>query len=189
MQSALAMTRWPLSSYDNADVLTSALEKAHSFLFALAVQLLMSSDYVSADDGLGTETFIVQAMTVVRPLAVAIEVSLGIIVCLVLALLSLSVKRPSELLRDPASIQDVMVMIVPGDAGPTNIRRLSGDECNKFVKLEGGVLDHIPRLRSKGTKRNTKMRECCPKDHTMPSEHEHQCQNSPKRPWELTTAM
>ena len=68
-------------------------------------------DIVKAGDGPGTVEGNLNAIIVVRPLALVVESSLGVVAVLALALLYTQKRHSSQLAGDPASISDVLLMM------------------------------------------------------------------------------
>ena len=99
--------------YLNASILASSFERAHKLLFAIAFASLLSTDVSNADPRMGLVNGVVNTVVIVRILALIVEISLGLVVVFALALLYLSWSRGSGLLKDPASLTDIMSMITP----------------------------------------------------------------------------
>ncbi|KAG8529855.1 uncharacterized protein KY384_005336 [Bacidia gigantensis] len=146
MQFALAITRLPLVEYTDTGVLASAFEKAHQLLFASAIQSVLSTKYVEADTREGRENYDLRAIVVVRPLAVAVEGALAIATLLTIVLLILYTRRPSELLRNPASIKDIMSMIDPMENSLMNAQNGITRPRYERLILKKGELYCIPIL-------------------------------------------
>ena len=90
--------------------LHDAFERAHKLLFAVAFSTLTSAQ---ASIGLqdvkpGMRQDNVEAIIMVRTISIVVEVVLAIIALLAIVLWYYSNRRPSRLIRDPASIADVM---------------------------------------------------------------------------------
>ena len=117
MEFALALTRYRLESYSNGTTLASSIEKAHKLLFSLAVQSLFSTTGVDGRLRMGSASVERQAIAVVRPLALAVEASLGLASILTLVLLCAYRRRSSQMTHDPGSIRDILKMISPPSGG------------------------------------------------------------------------
>ena len=113
---ALGTTQWELPAYSNATLLASSFERAHQLLFALAVRSLLSDEKVVPDPRPCFHRQNLRAIVVVRPLALTVEITLGIVAVLTLALMYRCFTRPSELQCDPSSLHDVMIMIDPKES-------------------------------------------------------------------------
>ncbi|KAL8801402.1 MAG: hypothetical protein Q9182_004466 [Xanthomendoza sp. 2 TL-2023] len=108
---ALGLGSRDLSGYTDPRILTASFEKAHKLLHALAMRQLMNSNLIDVDSRQGTVSGKVNAILVVRPLAIAVETLLAVVVILILALMFYSRTRISQLHRDPASLTDLIVML------------------------------------------------------------------------------
>ena len=108
---AVGMTRFPAQAYMERENLISSLEKAHRLLFALATNGLLTM----ARNESGTVTIAVTGsvygISVVRPLAIAIEALLGCSIVGILLLLFVTTRRPSCLAKDPASLSVIASML------------------------------------------------------------------------------
>ena len=107
---ALGTTQLDIADYSNATTLATSFEKAHQLLFSLAVRSLLSNETVDPDPRPGVYRYHRRAITVVRSLALAVEMILGVVTALTLGLMFHSLTRTSELIRDPASLRDIMTM-------------------------------------------------------------------------------
>ena len=122
---ALGTTQLNLSDYANATILAASFEKAHQLLFSRAVQSLLSNETVDPHPRLGVLSYHRRAIKVVRPLALAVEIILGVVTALTLGLLLQNLTRASELTCDPASLRDIIGMQDSSVAAST-LRRGSG---------------------------------------------------------------
>ncbi len=109
---ALGISRLQPAQYLNATTLASSFEDAHKLLFALAISNLMTTNLSSTDSRVAMIQDNVSAVVVIRVLAITIEVLFGLITVLALALLWISRTRPSQLESDPASLIDIMRIVV-----------------------------------------------------------------------------
>lgn len=128
---ALGLSRLKPSEYTEPHNLVSSFENAHKLLHALAIRQLMKPD----TRGVGARPSIVSgkaiAITVVRPLTIIVEIFLGLVVVLTLALLVSSRARPSQLYKDPASLTDIISMMEK----PRNLDvSVSGKSCGRRTK-------------------------------------------------------
>lgn len=108
---ALGGSRLGLDQYMNATILASSFEKAHKLLFALAVTSMLSTNISSPNPRTGIIRGNTNAVVIVRIFAVIVEVSLGLVVSLAVALLYTSRSRASGLRTDPASLTEIIDMI------------------------------------------------------------------------------
>ncbi|KAL8919549.1 MAG: hypothetical protein Q9208_006741 [Pyrenodesmia sp. 3 TL-2023] len=111
---ALGLTRLDLAEYANSQSLASSFEKAHRLVHALAINQLMTDTIRPGDARVGTTRGKMNAIAVVRSLAIALEAVLGFVAFLTVGLMVRSHTRPSQLLSDPASLTD-LVKILPTD--------------------------------------------------------------------------
>ena len=89
MEFALATAKLPPFEYANATTLASILKKAQQLLFALAMQSLLTSGEILESARPAMASYELQAVVIVRPLAIAVEVTLAIIILLTMILLHL----------------------------------------------------------------------------------------------------
>ena len=103
--------------------LISSLQKAHSLLFSIAVNSILSSIHNESTPVAVTAIGSIYAISVVRPLTIAIEILLGCSVVGILLLLWISAKRTSCLIKDPASITAVasMLELADNDSESSNV--------------------------------------------------------------------
>ena len=185
MEFALAITRLPLSEYSNATTLAACLEKAHQLLFALAVQSMLSTEMVNPNERLGVKAYQVQAITIVRPLSLAMEAALGIFTILTSTLLYRYHARRSEMIYDPASIFDIMKMIDWRHKPAVNACREPWleTECTSRVSLKNGMLHTLTNAQhgsdSKGNIENVSPR------YAKRCMTERSPTDTPRRPWEI----
>lgn len=107
---AIALSQLPVSEFASPDVLQQAFERAHRLLFISAFSTLtIRSSSESApnvrpglvEDNLG-------AIVMVRSISVVIEATLGIVAVFAGSLWYFTASRRSNLIKNPASIADVM---------------------------------------------------------------------------------
>lgn len=159
---ALGFSRLGLDEYTNATLLASSLESAQKLLFALAVSSLLSTNVSNADSGIGTIEGSTNAVVVVNVLAVIVEVFLGLVVFSTLVLLYASWSRGIRLREDPASLTNVMKMIMPNVSSSTSIQTASAANDRELrISIVDGKL-HMSRnltdLERSGTEqRNTRL--------------------------------
>ena len=113
MAFAFGATQLELSEYLNDTVLASSLEHVQKLLFSLALNSLLSANVSAPDPRHGVLQGTMNAVVVVRTLALLVEFFLGFAILLSLALLYTSWRRSSQFRKDPASLYDVMSMIGP----------------------------------------------------------------------------
>ena len=135
---ALGATQYPANRYMDADVLSSALEKAHKILFALAIRSLLSSTNGSATNPRhGLVQGNIDGITINRALALATEGFLGLVVLLTLGLMFSNWKRSIRLVSDPSSMGDILATL---GAAELTLRLVNRRER---VKLYQGKLMHL----------------------------------------------
>lgn len=108
---ALGLSRLLPNNYTDPHNLASSLEKAHKLLHAIAVRQLMGPVSGNGQPRSSIVKITTNAIVVIRPLAITVEVLLALIVALALALLIQSHRRSNQLRKDPASITDVVSMM------------------------------------------------------------------------------
>ena len=108
---ALGLSSLDLNNFTDPVILANAFENAHKLLHALAIQQLMRPTIGEIEHQTATSSGSTNAVIVVRPLAIVVEILLGIVVLLVLALTVHSSKRMSQMNGDPASLTDVVAML------------------------------------------------------------------------------
>ncbi|KAL9581934.1 MAG: hypothetical protein Q9203_005698 [Teloschistes exilis] len=153
---ALGLTRLPPAQYADPQKLGSSLEQAHKLLHALALQQLMSQEVHSNDQRPGVVRGRSRAIVVIRPLTIAVEALLGLVILLTLALLINAHKRPSRLSKDPASLTDMMNLI----AKNPKLSPLSSDQRLEEKSFKLGC-DRLlgPRSETQSSNRNTNSRQ------------------------------
>ncbi|KAL8967822.1 MAG: hypothetical protein Q9183_002747 [Haloplaca sp. 2 TL-2023] len=105
---AVGATKLPPDDYFNTTVLASSYQAAHQLLFALAAAKVFSNDTPALERRPGLITSQARSVIVVQELAIVVEVMLGLVTIFILALLLLSSGRRSGLIKDPASLSDLM---------------------------------------------------------------------------------
>ncbi|KAL9031799.1 MAG: hypothetical protein Q9180_006775, partial [Flavoplaca navasiana] len=108
---ALGLSSLDLNNFTDPVILANAFENAHKLLHALAIQQLMRPTTGDVEHQTATSSGTTNAVIVVRPLAIVVEILLGMVVLLVLALTVHSSKRMSQMNGDPASLTDVVAML------------------------------------------------------------------------------
>ncbi|CZS99632.1 uncharacterized protein RCO7_07940 [Rhynchosporium graminicola] len=107
---AIAQNTTSIAGLADPQELHAAFERAHRLLFAVAFNALTSArnstNLNNIREGLRQDT--VGAIIIVRTISVIVEIALGVIILLAISLWYYSNKRPCRLIRDPASIADVM---------------------------------------------------------------------------------
>jgi len=112
---AMGLNNLPLEDLADPENLRRTFEKAHQLLFATAISTL-SREYPNGQfsmitDGLKHDR--PAAIVIVRTICIIVEVVLGIVALLALALYVVTKRRLSSLQYNPASIADLMSMIPP----------------------------------------------------------------------------
>ncbi|KAL8689126.1 MAG: hypothetical protein Q9224_004717, partial [Gallowayella concinna] len=135
---ALGLSRLAPVQYAEPHNLASSFEKAHKLLHALAIRQLTVTKTKNDGGGSGTVFGKTNAIVVVRPLAIAVEVLLGLVVALILALTFHSFKRISQLCKDPASLTDLVVMMAKSPS-PNGLPSKDDDQlaASKSVLVAG----------------------------------------------------
>ncbi|KAL8787222.1 MAG: hypothetical protein Q9213_002333 [Squamulea squamosa] len=108
---ALGLSKPNLTELIDPNKLAASFETAHKLLHALAIMQLMDSTVIDVRSRPGIISGKVNAIIVVRPLAIAVEVLLGLVVVLVLTLTLYSASRASQLHRDPTSLTDIIALL------------------------------------------------------------------------------
>lgn len=138
---AVGVSRLQPTQYLNATTLASSFEDIHKLLFALAASKLMTTNLSSTDSRLAMIRNNVSAIVVIRVLAIIIEVLFGLITVFALALLWISLSRPSQLKHDPASLIEIIGMVVqssPDRKGHPDHSVHARDKAN--IRLSNGKL-------------------------------------------------
>ncbi|KAH7374207.1 hypothetical protein BKA64DRAFT_649216 [Cadophora sp. MPI-SDFR-AT-0126] len=106
----IAQNTTSVAGLADPDRLHDAFERAHKLLFGVAFSTLTlaqtSTDLQNMRSGMRQDT--VGAIIMVRTISIIVEVVLAVIIFLAIILWYYSSRRPSHLIRDPASIADVM---------------------------------------------------------------------------------
>jgi hypothetical protein len=112
---AVGLAQSPVGELADPAALHQAFQKAHQVLFTSAFHALSSplpeNSLRGVRDGLIQD--VPTAIILVRPISLAVEVAIGIITALTLALWCFSNRRRSNLCTDPASIKDIMSLMAP----------------------------------------------------------------------------
>ena len=108
---AIGASKLPSAEYMNGDTLASSLESAYKLLFALAVKDVLTTNISGAVSRSGTIEGTIEAVVIVRTLAILVESFLGLVAALAAALLCVSWSRRSQLWYDPASIKDTISIV------------------------------------------------------------------------------
>ncbi|KAL8986800.1 MAG: hypothetical protein Q9177_003936 [Variospora cf. flavescens] len=133
---ALGLSRLPLAQYAEHHNLVSSLETAHKLLHALAIKDLLTKNISDQYERQGRISGRTHAIKVVRPLAVTVELLLGSVVILTLALLFHASRRKSQLCADPDSLRDIVAMM-PRDHNSLNI---SAGQTQRSAKPQNGLI-------------------------------------------------
>lgn len=139
---ALGLTRLDLAEYANAQSLASSFEKAHKLVHALAINQLMTNTVRPDDARVGTIRGKMNAIAVVRPLAIALEAVLGFVAFLAVGLMVRSHARPSQLLSDPASLTDLVKMLPTDRVVDGQSAAQEGDGPDAMTSLVRGRIYH-----------------------------------------------
>ncbi|KAL8875560.1 MAG: hypothetical protein Q9198_006101, partial [Flavoplaca austrocitrina] len=149
---ALGLDPTSITGLSNTTILAAKFEGAHKLLHALAMRQLMSSDVIEPQSRQGTINGKISTITIVRPLAIVVEILSGLVVTLILALMTYTYKRPSQLCNNPASLTNIITMAPVDDGTPRNTDEItSGSEGPRFRLLGGricvsplGVASRVP---------------------------------------------
>ena len=106
----LGLSRLPMQDYMDPSTLHSSFERAHQLLFALSMERILKPGSENMTLTSGTVRGETAALILVRPIAIAAEVSLVLISLAVTALFLKTSTRKSELTSDPASLKSIMRM-------------------------------------------------------------------------------
>ena len=125
---ALGASRLELHQYLDTGKLAESYEKAHKLLFALAVRDFFAPSAHAAYPRLGIVQGKTNTVVVLRVLAIITEALLGLITVFALGLLWYSWNRQSQLIKDPASLTDLVSMLIPStrSGGLHTIPTISG---------------------------------------------------------------
>lgn len=105
---AVGASRLPAIQYLDPDKLVASFENAHKILFAMAITSLFTSVPPNEIGKPCTSRFQIDAIVVIRVLAILVETFFVLIACCASGLLYLTAARISQLRRDPASLADIM---------------------------------------------------------------------------------
>lgn len=105
---AVGSSRLDTDAYFNATVLATSLDSAYKLLFALAVSSAFTKEPSSMNDTVAAVEGLTKAITVVRILAILVEVCLSLASVFTIILLLLCWNRNSQLRKDPASLTSVL---------------------------------------------------------------------------------
>ncbi|KAL9029365.1 MAG: hypothetical protein Q9196_002391 [Gyalolechia fulgens] len=140
---ALGLSRLSLAQYAEPDHLLSSFETAHKLLHALAVTDLMTQEVSKHTERRGTISGEAFAYVVVRPLAIAVDCILSLVVLLIIALCMLSTRRGSQLQRDPVSLTD-LIKIMPCSIKGSNLSETDQQGVNDpLTKLIRGKITRV----------------------------------------------
>ncbi|KAL8905993.1 MAG: hypothetical protein Q9171_006457 [Xanthocarpia ochracea] len=119
---ALGLSAAKLTDYTDPDILAASYENAHKLLHALAIRQLMNSRVTDVQDREGVVSGKASVILVVRLLAIVVEILLGLVVLLVLALATHTYTRRSQLCNNPSSLTDVIAIAADNETlqNPTN---------------------------------------------------------------------
>ena len=107
---ALGATGFTVDQFKDPNIMHQAFEAAHKLIFALAVNQLMQSMPGNSSDSSGIVQSEVQAVVMVRPFALVVEVLLAIVALGTLSLYFYNFRRAINLKFDPATIADTMAL-------------------------------------------------------------------------------
>ncbi|KAL8667843.1 MAG: hypothetical protein Q9202_000308 [Teloschistes flavicans] len=143
---ALGAETHPPDAYFNTTTLASSYEAAHKLLFALAVPQLLSTNMITPNVREGGIKNTVRAILVVPEFALAVEITLGLVTILVLALLLKSSFRESQLRVDPASLSDI-IHLTSSSTTCSAEKSVRGQHSvwSDRIKLEAGRLNFVER--------------------------------------------
>jgi hypothetical protein len=125
--------------------LQAAFESAHQILFSIAVATL-TSPLASLDATIprpGTIQDNLEAIILVRTIAIIVEVSFGLVVIVTGCLWYIARLRPSKMTADPASIRDIMTIIQ--NSGQI-LKKFQDDGTTTAALLEEDLRGHRFRL-------------------------------------------
>ena len=109
----LGATKLPMHSYLDSTTLGSSFEKSLQLLFALSIQSVLQPTHDGRAMGTGKLTEKTAAVVLIRPFALAVEISL-LLTCMMVAMISkIAFRRKNEIHHDPASLAAVMSMMQP----------------------------------------------------------------------------
>ena len=140
---ALGNSNISAQEYRDQQKMQQGFEAAHQILFALAISQLQGN---MTSNGLGTLNAKVRAIGIVRGFAIAVEVALGLVAIVTLALLLLYWNRPNKLCENPASIADLMQLLPNAKSrDPLFLTSGSLDSIELETKFHGErfLLEHV----------------------------------------------
>lgn len=143
---AIGTNKLPSANYMDADILASSFESAHKILFALAFNSLLTANVSNSDRRTGVVKGTMEAVVIVRTLAILVEAFLGLVAALAVALLYFSWLRRSQLWYDPASIQQTMSVVTQNSSllesfsrsDATSDAALAAELGQRRYRLRGG---------------------------------------------------
>jgi hypothetical protein len=110
---AVALNDFPVLDLADPNLLQQSFARAHRLLFSAAISTLTTTlntkTFENTRPGIRKDTS--TAIIMVRKIPIVVEAALTLIVILTLSLWYISQRRPSCLIRDPASIMDIMSMV------------------------------------------------------------------------------
>ncbi|KAL9638011.1 MAG: hypothetical protein Q9204_001648 [Flavoplaca sp. TL-2023a] len=112
---ALGLDPTNITGLSDTTILAAKFEGAHKLLHALAMRQLMSSDMIEPQSRQGTISGKTSAITIERPLAIIAEILYGLVVTLILAFMTYTYKRLSQLCKNPASLMDIIAIAFDDD--------------------------------------------------------------------------
>ena len=141
---AVGYSQLATDSYLNASVLATSLDRAYSLLFALALNSVLSTGTSTSnpapDAAEATISGDTNTIAVVRTLAIALEVYLGMAALSTSLLLLICWSRRMELRKDPASLSNVLDIIHNDPMVPTMIETLRQEKDGSSLTLKDGRL-------------------------------------------------
>lgn len=129
---AIGTSRLQPAEYLDAKRLALSFESAHKILFALAIGSLFSASESMEHTRLGVIQGKSNAIVVVRVLAIIVESFLALVTAFAISLLCISSIRHSQLKKDPASLSDMVELIVP-DIDSTDLDRSKPDPLASWM--------------------------------------------------------
>ncbi|KAL8892733.1 MAG: hypothetical protein Q9192_005571 [Flavoplaca navasiana] len=153
---ALGLNPTDITNMYDTKILAANFEDAHKLLHALAMRQLMALDVMETQSHLGTINDRISAITIVRPLAVVLEILSGLVLTLILALMTYSYTRPSQLCNNPASLSDVIAMAPDDNSSPDYTYEITSKSSGPRFRLLGGRIcvsspdnaSHVPKCNS-----------------------------------------
>ncbi|KAL8645927.1 MAG: hypothetical protein Q9226_007079 [Calogaya cf. arnoldii] len=146
---ALGLTPTDLTDFADTNKLAASFESAHQLLHALAMRQLMSPNGIDVQNRQGTISGKISAITIVRPLAIVVEVLLSLVVILVIALMTYAYTRPSQLCNNPASLTDIIAIAADDDRSHDYTDEISTEASrSRFRLLNGRICASRPHVAS-----------------------------------------